>query len=1138
MNLSNLMPGESRKKLSRLLCVTALSTCSVFAYAQQQQVKLTGSNLPLKSVFQQIEKQTDLSIDYRSQDVDDSRIVKQMPKATTVQQAMNQLLAGTDCVVTFSNGHIIIKKQVANTTNQQSKLVKGTIVDATGMPVIGANVMVKGTTNGTITDMDGNFSLEAPVGATLVVSYVGYSNQEIKVGNQKNLSIALKEDSEALDELVVVGYMTQKKASLTGAVASMKMEENLNTISTTSVGNLLAGKMAGVNIGTTSGIPGNNPEISIRTTSSWKEKKYNPQPVTYVIDGVVRDATDFNNLSSNEIENISVLKDAASAAIYGSRSSGGVIIVTTKKGKEGKPTINYSYGFSVDSRTGNQDLTDGVQTAELYNRVNPNPSSNWTQEEIDHIASINGGWGYNQLDAVWQNPTTQTHNLSISGGSDKIQYFGAASYVKQEGFLKPMTYDKYNVRLNVTADVTKDLEVFVGFSLNNNKTGRTATDGNDGNTYPNDTYQKLRIWQPEQPVFTDSGKLMDYGWSGNVGARVRGDDGYHYEKFLKSTATFKATYKMPFLKGLSASVQYSKSWMNNWISGYYTNYDMMLTKKSGANSRIISTRDEDIIGVKRSNWFTKDYIKKTSDWDEDQQLNFYLNYSNTFNDIHRLDAVLLTEWYEGSIDQVYGLRESFPLYRYDQFWAASNIRENTHGGGDTAKKTGRMSYVGQFNYSYADKYLLSFSFREDGSMNFAPSQRWGFFPAGSAAWVLSEESFFNKKWIQFMKIRGSVGLTGDDSVGGWQWMESYLSNSDTKHAYFGTDPSKNVGLTYGKVVNPNLTWEKALSYDLGLDMNFLDHWHFTGDYWFRKSYDILDNRQATLPTTYSRDMPAENYGKMNAQGIDLELGYQGSSKDFTYHGNLTLSYGWNEIKYKDYAENAQWIDIPIGTSTSRLVGYDFDKIIRTQEELDAFNAANPNYTFNGMKPQLGDIVYKDHTGPDGVADGVIDDWDRVVLRDRNFPVIYGLNLGGSWKGLSLDMMFSGELGVDKSYRSIAGNVEWNRMYAGWYDDSWTPDNPDASLPRMVSTNVPSTYRDKDSQFWFKKANFMRLKYVTLSYDLPKNQFYNKLFDNVRLFVSGYNLFCWSSFKYYDPQLGGGNDYPIMRSFNFGVDVKF
>lgn len=1130
MNLSNLMPGESRKKISRLLCVTALSTCSVFAYAQQQQVKLTGSNLPLKSVFQQIEKQTDLSIDYRSQDVDDSRIVKQMPKATTVQQAMNQLLAGTDCVVTFSNGHIIIKKQASNTINQQSKLVKGTIVDATGMPVIGANVMVKGTTNGTITDMDGNFSLEAPVGATLVVSYIGLANQEVKaVGN--NLTITMKEDAEALDELVVVGYMTQKKASLTGAVTSMKVEENLTTIPTGSAGNLLTGKMAGVKVGTTSSIPGENPSISIRTVSSWKD---NAQPVTYVIDGVVRNSTDFNNLSANEIENISVLKDAASAAIYGSRSSGGVIIVTTKKGKVGKPSINYSYGFSVDSRTGNQDLTDGVQTAELYNRVSTNPSQNWTQEEIDHMASINGGWGYNQLDAVWQNPTTQTHNLSVTGGSDRIRYFGAASYINQDGFMKPLTYDKYNVRLNVTADVTKDLEVFVGFSLNNSKTGKNATDGAQGMN-PNDTYGKLRIWQPEQPVFTDSGKLMDYGWIGNVGARVRGDDGYHHEKYLQSTATFKATYKMPFLKGLSASMQYSKSWSNNWMNGFYTNYDMAVTKKSGANGRIISTRDEDITSWRHSSWLGKDCIEKKSDWDESQQLNFYLNYSNTFNEVHHLDAVLLTEWYEGTTDQVYAGRETFPVYKYDQFWAASSARADTYGGGDASTKNGRMSYVGQFNYSYANKYLLSFSFREDGSMNFAPSQRWGFFPAGSVGWVLSEENFFNKKWIQFMKIRGSVGLTGDDSVGGWQWQESYKQDGS---AYFGTNPSKSLGLTYGSVVNPNLTWEKALSYNVGLDMNFLDHWHFTGDYWFRKSYDILDNRKATLPTTYSRDMPAENYGKMNAQGIDLELGYQGSSKDFTYHGNLTLSYGWNEIKYKDYAENAQWIDIPIGTSTSRIVGYDFDKIIRTQEELDAFNAANPNYTFNGMKPQLGDIVYKDHTGPDGVADGVIDDWDRVVLRAKNFPVVYGLNLGGSWKGLSLDMMFSGELGADKSYRSIAGNVEWNRVYAGWYDDSWTPENPNASLPRMVSANVPSTYRDKDSQFWFKKANFMRLKYVTLSYDLPKNQFYNKIFDNVRLFVSGYNLFCWSSFKYYDPGLGNGNDYPIMRSFNFGIDVKF
>ena len=1126
MKLSNLILKESRKNLSRLLCITALSTCSVFAYGQQQSVKLSGRNVPLKSVFKQIEKQTNLFIDYKAQDLDDSRVISKLPGATTVDQALRQLLNGTGCEVTYTNGHIIIQKKVSNNVSKQSSTLKGTIVDENGLPIIGANVLVKGTTNGTITDVDGNFSLDVENGNILHISYIGYADQEIKVGGQNDLLVTLKENTKVLDELVVVGYLTQKKASLTGSVASMKMEENMNTISTTSAGNLLAGKMAGVNVGTSSGIPGDNPKISIRTVSSWKD---NAQPVTYVIDGVVRDATDFNNLSSNEIDNISVLKDAASAAIYGSRSSGGVIIVTTKKGKEGKPSINYSYGFSIDSRTGNQDLTDGVQTAELYNRVCLNPSQKWTQEELDHIASINGGYGYNQLDEVWQSPTTQTHSLNVSGGSDKIHYFASASYLKQQGFLKPATFDKYNIRMNVTADITDDFEVFAGFALNNTKRGDIVFEG------ANSLYTKLRIWQPEQPVFTESGKPIDYGWIGNVGAMVNGDAGYKNATFIKPQAVFKATYKFPFLKGLSASVQYSKSWTHTATDEFYHNYDMVVTKKSGANSHIISDRDADVMSVKQSSQFNKDYIKKTSDWGDDQQLNFYLNYSNTFNDVHRLDAVLLTEWYEGYSAQVYGARETFPIYLYDQFWAASDTSADTYGGGSAAKRTGRMSYVGQFNYSYADKYLLSFSFREDGSMNFAPSQRWGFFPAGSVAWVISEENFFNKNLIQFLKLRGSVGLTGDDSVGGWQWQESYKQDGS---AYFGQDPSKSLGLTYGSVVNPNLTWEKALSYDIGVDMNFLNNWHFTMDYWFRKSYDILDNRQATLPTTYSRDMPAENYGKMNAQGVDFELGYRGQSKDFTYFANATLSYGWNKIKYKDYAENAQWIDIPIGTSTTRLVGYDFDKIIRTQAELDAFNTAHPDYTFNGMKPQLGDIVYKDHSGPEGVADGVIDDWDRVVLRDKNFPVVYGLNLGGSWKGLSVDMMFSGELGVYKSYRSIAGNVEWNRMYEGWYDDSWTEENPNASLPRMVSYNVPSTYRDKDSQFWYKKTNFMRLKYLTVSYDLPKNQFYNKFFENVRLFVSGTNLFCWSSFKYYDPQLGNGNDYPIMRSFNFGIDVKF
>lgn len=1016
-----------------------------------------------------------------------------------------------------------------NTVVSQKRLVTGVVLDSQGEPVVGANVFEKGEkTNGTITDIDGKFSLNVSDNATLVISFVGFKNQEIAVKGRDKIDIRLADDSELLDEVVVVGYMTQKKGLVTGAVSSMKMDEKLNTLPTTSAGNILVGKLAGVSVSTPNGLPGAAPSISIRTGSSW-----NDQNVTYVIDGVVRGGGDFNNLSPNEIEDITVLKDAASAAIYGSRSAGGVIIVTTKKGTRGKPVFNYSYGYSIDTRTKNSDLTSGVEAAELYGRINgeADPAGwAWSQEEIDHIRTINNGWGYDQLDAVWRNPVTQTHNFSVNGGSEKVRYFGAASYVKQEGFLKPYTYDKYNIRMNVTADITKDLEVFAGLAIYNTFQGNAVFENAEAN------YGKLRVWQPDQPVYTDSGKHIDFGWIANNGASVDGKGGYNKSQMLKPQAVISATYKAPFLKGLSAKISYSRSWVHDLNKIYYTNYDLYQVKKSGTHNHIFSTKDEDIIGTRKTTWVGKDYIQRKSSWSGDKQFNVQLSYENVFNNLHRVSGTLVTEWYEGDGASVHGGRETFPVYMTDQFWAASSARADTWGGGDTDWQSGRFSYIGQFSYSYADKYLLSFSFREDGSMNFAPSQRWGFFPAGSLGWGISEESFFNKSAIQFLKLRASVGLTGNDSVGGWQWQESYKSSSS---AYFGSSPSKSVGITYGSVVNPNLTWEKALSYNVGADVNFLNHWTVSADYWYRNSYDILGSRQNTLPNSFSLTMPAENYGEIHAQGFDLQLGYHGNNKDFSYYGNLTMSYGWNKTIKQDYAENARWIDIPVGKSRSYITGWEFDKIIRTQEELDAFKAEHPNYQHNGLSPELGMMVFKDLSGPDGKPDGIINDWDKVILKNSNNPVIYGLNLGGSWKGLSVDMMFSGQLGVDKWATDLAGGVEWNRMWKKWYNDSWTPENQNATLPKRISSNNAKTY-ETASSYWLKDASFMRLKYLTVSYDLPKNQFYNKLFDNVRFFVTGTNLFVLSSFNknYYDPEIGNGNAFPILRSVNLGVDVKF
>lgn len=1125
----------SIKQLSLFLAMSVISA-SMYANTVLQSIKITvhHQNVPISKVLDDIERQTGYSILARNNDIN----IKQTVTVNATDKTLNQVLAsvfeGMEVKYDIENKTISIYKpketsHITTAVDQNKKIVTGSIHDPNGEPVIGANILEKGTKdNGTISDINGNFSLSVDDNATLLISYVGFKNLEVPVIRGKTFNITLANDSELLDEVVVVGYMTQKKGLVTGAVSSMKVEENVKALPTTSAGNILVGKLAGVNVSTPSALPGTAPNISIRTGASW-----NAENVTYVIDGVVRGSGDFNNLSPNEIEDVSVLKDAASAAIYGSRSAGGVIVVTTKKGNRGKPTFNYSYGFSTDSRTKNSELTSAVQAGEMYTRINGSADPAgwaWSQEEIDHFKTINGGWGYDQLETVWRNPTTQTHNLSVNGGSDRVRYFGAASYVKQKGFLKPLTYDKYNIRMNVTADITKDLEVFAGLAIYNNFTGNAVFENAASN------YSKLRVWQPDQPVYTDNGQYIDYGWIANMGAAVDGKGGYNKSQMLKPQAVISATYKMPFLKGLSAKVSYSKSWTNDVNKKFYINYDLMTMKKSGTNNRIISTNDNDIISTRKSTWVGKDYIERKSSWSDDKQLNFQLNYENVFKGKHRVSAVFVTEWYEGGGAGVTGGRETFPVYTTDQFWAASSSRTDTWGNGDTDWINGRLSYIGQFSYSYADKYLATFSFREDGSMNFAPEQRWGFFPAGSLGWIISEEDFFNRSTIQFLKIRGSVGLTGNDSVGGWQWQESYNSGSS---AYFGKNPVKSVGITYGSVVNPNLTWEKSLSYNIGVDMNFLNHWNLSTDYWFRNSYDILGSRTNTLPSTFSLSMPAENYGEVHAQGIDFQLGYRGQTRDFSYFANLTMSYGWNKVIKKDHAENAQWIDIAEGKSTSYITGWEFDKIIRTQEELDAFNAANPNYKHNGLSPELGMMVFKDISGPDGIPDGVINDWDRVILKNKNFPVIYGLNLGGGWKGLNIDMMFSGRLGEKKWMSDLAGGVEWNRMWNQWYYDSWTPETPNATLPKRISNNNSKTYQT-NSSYWLKDASFMRLKYLTVSYDLPQRQFYNKVFDNVRLFITGTNLFVLSSFNknYYDPEIGNGNAFPILRSWNFGVDVKF
>ncbi|AOW10556.1 SusC/RagA family TonB-linked outer membrane protein [Flavobacterium gilvum] len=1030
----------------------------------------------------------------------------------------------------FSNDMAMNVKRAAikkTIDEQKLKKVTGVITDEKGVPVAGATVAVQGTTNAVLTDMDGGFTIEAPEDSVLVISYIGFTTQTVPVKGKTSINVKLAQGIKNLDEVIVTGYASQAKKNITGSVVTMKVSDDLRMAATTSAGNLLQGRLAGVVVGSTSGVPGSQPSISIRKNSSSTS-----QPVLYVIDGIVKGSGDFNNLSPNEIETMTVLKDAAAASIYGARSAGGVILVTTKRGEAGKMRIDYSYSYGQDSRTKSADRTSAVELGLLSNRMVP--VGDWryhTPEDLAYLQTINNGWGYDQLDEIWTNPTLKTQNFSVSGGSDKVKYFAGLSNVKQTTFVKAYGYNKTNARFNTTANITKDLQFFAGIGFQEQDTDTDTFEG------PEAAYRKLNVWQPWQPVYTKGGQYIDYGWIANVGAESNREGGYTKTNNFKPDVNINLSYKIPGVEGLKVKASYAKSWVNNHYRAYRKFYSMAVMPMN-ATGRIISTDDSQILRYKNNTSISFPSLRKNASWADDHQINFQANYDHNFGK-HSVQGVLGYEAAEAENDGVNGYREKVPLYLTDQWWAFSGSRADTDAGGPNSAKTGRKSVYGQANYSYDGKYLATFVFREDGSMNFAKTERWGFFPSVSVGWVLSEENFFSnlKDHVQRVKLRASGGLTGNDRVGTgleYQWQQTFALGST---AYFGETPAPSPGVRYGSIVNPNLTWEKTKDYNVGIDIDFLKHWNTTFEYYWRDTYDILAPRIASVPTSFSRTLPQENYGEIKAQGFDFSLGYRNSWNKLNYYATLTVNRGSNKVITQDYATNALPINIPVGKSLDRIVGFETEPIIRTQADLNAFNAAHPGYKVDGWVPFLGMLPIKDISGPTGKPDNIIDDYDKVDLVKDNTPTNYGLNFGGDFKGFSLDVVFSGSTGSVKSWQEINGGVEWNRMYKGWYDDSWTPENPNATLPKIWAQEGANSTTNKLSNYWLKKNDYIRLSYLNFGYDFAELS-HIKGINNLKLYATGSNLFVLGNFtKYWDPQ-GSAFSYPIMKSFSIGLNVGF
>ena len=1117
MNLSNLMPGESRKKLSRLLCVTALSTCSVFAYAQQQQVKLTGSNLPLKSVFKQIEKQTDLSIDYRSQDVDDSRIVKQMPKATTVQQAMNQLLAGTDCVVTFSNGHIIIKKQASNTTNQQSKRVKGTIVDATGMPVIGANVMVKGTTNGTITDLDGRFSLDVPNDAVLEVSYIGYSSQIIKVGGQNSLDITLMEDTQALDEVVVVGYGVQKRASVTGSVASLQSKD-IATVKTPNVSNALAGKLPGLRAVQRSGAPGDDDaSIDIRGFGD----------ALVIVDGIERD---FKQIDANDIESISILKDA-SAAVYGFKGANGVILVTTKKGAVSKPKVSYNGYVGIQKITRYPEFYDGYEYAMLYNEAQQNigVAAPYSAEQLEQYRQGIGTTDW--YDEVIRKTAPSTyHNLSVSGGSEKVKYYFSLGMTDQEGIYKSKDYNyrKYNVRSNISAEIVK------GFTVDLQLSGRLDTRNKFYEAEP--ITRSIQMARPTYSVYANDN--TEY-WSnpGDKGNPLHLSDidnvGYDRRDRRVFNGSIAFNWEVPWLKGLSAKALFSYDYNNYYSREWYKEYKEYTYDATSDSYNVSGTHSISELTARNENYFRPN-----------GQIS--LNYSNTFGK-HDIGVLALWEFYNDRKDILEAYRQ-FTIGAIDQI-DAGDLTNIDNGG--TANVSAHAGLVGRVNYAYANKYLAEVSFRYDGSYKFVPENRWGFFPAVSLGWRISEEEFFKEALPMFenLKIRGSIGKIGDEvALNAYQYLTGY------------TYPSGNYVLGSGGLVNgakdrglpnTNLTWYESTTANVGFETSLLSGLlNVEFDYFVRKRYGLLATRQLTLPTTFGQTLPQENLNSDRNQGFEIVVGHRHSIGDFTYDvkANFSTTRIYNE--HVERAASANMYDDWRNNTNNRYKDIQWGKYCLGQFSSYEEILNSPIQDGNGNKSLMpGDLKYEDWNG-----DGIIDSKDDQPIGHGNTPrMYYGLNLYGSYKGFDLTLFFQGAAGheifMTGDFMSPFIQQGLGNGSTIWLD-RWHREDPSDPYSEWISGYMPAlrptgfSANTSNSTWTRKKANYLRLKTIEIGYTFPKEWMQKVGIDNLRVYVNSFNTATFTNrdgiMKYMDPENNNNafRYYPQMRTFNFGVNLTF
>ena len=1088
-----------------LLMVCVFCSYAGNAHSQNAKVSIRMNNVKLDKILNEIENQTDYLFIYNNQ-VDINKITSVKVKNEAVAQVLDRILSGTGINYELEGTHIILTTEAIKDLHaqQQAKTVTGTVTDVSGEPIIGANIRIKGTTTGTITDIDGNFSIEAEPQSVIEVSYIGYLTQETVINNQKSIRFLLKEDTKTLDEVVVIGYGVQKKADLTGSVANINTEK-LNTQSNANIGQALQGKIAGVDIVSQGGAPGSGTRIMVRGIGTLN----NASPL-YIVDGMYMNSID--HINPNDIASIDVLKDASSAAIYGSRAANGVIIVTTKEGSntEGKPIIDLSVNLGISTASKFLDMLDAKGWAEVTTIARQAIGKPALDMATDLANKPDNDW----QDIMFRPALMQNYNLSVKGGGKYSTYYTGLGYFNQDGIVKGTNYQRYNIQ-----------------SKNDYKRGIFSAGTNLIISFSHDKplHQELRggmigtILQ-SVPTLEKYDDTREGGYGGTYGDVVNIPhplaiiDDNIMDRYNENVKIFANLYaQIELFKGLKYKLNLTPDFSFERYKNYLNKYDFGLATNSITQLTERQRRRRNIL------------------------VENLLTFDRTFGE-HKISALAGYTYQDSRFRHIQAYGEGLPQ-GLEEIDAATTNRSNE----GNSWRSVLTSILGRVFYSYQNKYLFPATIRRDGSSKFGKNNRYGYFPSFSLGWNVAEEKFMeNVHWLDQLKLRGGYGVLGNQEIDNYQ----YSSTITTGINY----PDGNGGLLQGafpkNFANPDIKWEETAMTNVGIDfMAFNNRLSLTADYYVKNTKDILLTVPIPISSGGAND-PIRNAGKIRNNGFEFNLGWMDQpNPDISYGINLIGSFNKNKV----IAMGSESGSIKGGSTNQNITtsetkaGYPIGGYwlistagyFNSQEEVDA-------YAKDGKKIQPaaepGDIKFVDANN-----DGVINDDDRV-FQGSPFPdFTFALNGNMRYKNFDLSIGLQGVLGnkIYNATRQTLEDVTKGSNFLASCLDYWTPENKNASHPRLTWDD-PNRNTRAESDRYLENGSYLRLRSVQLGYTFPQTWFKGAI-QHARVYINAENLFTITSYSGYSPDVNADNAnyrgfdnfiYPTNRTFMLGLNVTF